>query len=121
VELLAAGALRPGEPLIAIYKRERYATELLPDGRARGIAGGPDGTLSMVARQVTGAPVNGWRFWGVEREGRLVKLAQIRDELARRGLTPARVEAEGDLPVIRVPAGTPPITPETVRRALDED
>jgi hypothetical protein len=42
-------------------------------------------------------------------------------ELARRGLTPARVEAEGDLPVIRVPAGTAPITPEMVRRALDED
>ena len=34
---------------------------------------------------------------------------------------PARVEAEGDLPVIRVPAGAPPITPEMVRRALDED
>ena len=42
-------------------------------------------------------------------------------ELARRGLTPARVEVEGDLPVIRVPAGTAPITPEMVRRALDDD
>jgi hypothetical protein len=42
-------------------------------------------------------------------------------ELARRGLTPARVEAADGLPVIRVPSGTPPITPETVRRALDED
>jgi hypothetical protein len=42
-------------------------------------------------------------------------------ELARRGLTPARIETEGDLPVIRVPAGTPPITPEMVRRALKED
>jgi hypothetical protein len=42
-------------------------------------------------------------------------------ELARRGLTPARIEAEGVLPVIRVPAGTPPITPEMVRRALDEE
>jgi hypothetical protein len=41
-------------------------------------------------------------------------------DLARRGLTPARVEADGDLPVIRVPAGTPPITPEMVRRALDD-
>jgi uncharacterized protein len=29
-------------------------------------------------------------------------------ELARRGLTPARVEADDGLPVIRVPAGTPP-------------
>ncbi|MCE3274993.1 MAG: hypothetical protein K0R13_848 [Propionibacteriaceae bacterium] len=42
-------------------------------------------------------------------------------ELARRGLTPARIEAEGDLPVIRVPAGTPAITPEMVRRELDEE
>jgi hypothetical protein len=39
----------------------------------------------------------------------------------RRGLTPARVEADDALPVIRVPTGTPPITPEMVRRALDED
>jgi hypothetical protein len=48
-------------------------------------------------------------------------LGWVISELARRGLTPARIEAEGDLPVIRVPAGTPPITPEMVRRALDEE
>ena len=48
-------------------------------------------------------------------------LGSVISDLARRGLTPARVEAEGDLPVIRVPAGTPAITPEMVRRALDED
>ena len=48
-------------------------------------------------------------------------LGAVVSELARRGLSPARVEAEGDLPVIRVPAGTPVITPEMVRRALDED
>jgi hypothetical protein len=48
-------------------------------------------------------------------------LGSVISELARRALTPARIEAEGDLPVIRVPAGTPPITPQMVRRALDED
>jgi hypothetical protein len=48
-------------------------------------------------------------------------LGSVISELARRGLTPARVETEGDLPVIRVPAGTQPITAEMVRRALDED
>lgn len=48
-------------------------------------------------------------------------LGSVISELARRGLTPARVEADGGLPVIRVPTGTPPITPEMVRRALDED
>ncbi|MGN6372224.1 MAG: antitoxin [Solirubrobacteraceae bacterium] len=48
-------------------------------------------------------------------------LGSVISELARRGLTPARVEVDGGLPVICVPAGTPPITPEMVRRALDED
>jgi hypothetical protein len=48
-------------------------------------------------------------------------LGSVVSELARRGLTPARVEAAGDLPTIRVPVGSPAITPEMVRRALDED
>lgn len=48
-------------------------------------------------------------------------LGSVISEYARRGLTPAQIEADGDLPVIRVPAGTPPITPQMVRRALDED
>jgi hypothetical protein len=47
-------------------------------------------------------------------------LGSVISELARRGLTPARVEVDGELPVIRVPSGTPPITPEIVRQALDE-
>jgi hypothetical protein len=47
-------------------------------------------------------------------------LGSVISELARRGLTPARVEVDGDLPVIRVPAGTAAITPEMVRRALDD-
>lgn len=48
-------------------------------------------------------------------------LGSVISELARRGLTPARVEVDGGLPVIRVPAGTSPITPGMVRRALDEN
>lgn len=48
-------------------------------------------------------------------------LGSVVSELARRGLTPAAVSVGGDLPVISVPAGSPPITPEMVRRALDED
>jgi len=48
-------------------------------------------------------------------------LGSVISELARRGLTPARVETVDGLPVIRVPAGTPPITPDMVRRALEED
>lgn len=48
-------------------------------------------------------------------------LGSVISELARRGLTPAQVETDDGLPVIRVPSGTAPITPEMVRRALDED
>jgi hypothetical protein len=48
-------------------------------------------------------------------------LGSVVSELARRGLTPALVASDAGIPVIRVPAGTPPITPEMVRRALDED
>lgn len=48
-------------------------------------------------------------------------LGSVISELARRGLTPAQVQTESELPIVRVPAGTPPITPELVRRALDED
>ena len=48
-------------------------------------------------------------------------LGAVISDLARRGLTPSKVDADGVLPVIRVPAGTAPISPEMVRRALDED
>ena len=48
-------------------------------------------------------------------------LGSVISQLARRGLTPAQVVSDSGLPVIRVPAGTPPITSEMVRRALDED
>lgn len=48
-------------------------------------------------------------------------LGSVISELARRGLTPARVDSDGGLPVIRVPADSPPITPGMVARALDED
>lgn len=52
-------------------------------------------------------------------EGR--SMGSVISELARRGLTPAQVEFDGSLPVIRLPAGSPPITPDMVKRALDED
>jgi hypothetical protein len=47
-------------------------------------------------------------------------LGSVISTLARQGLTPARVETDDGLPVIRVPAGTAAITPEMVKRALDE-
>ena len=48
-------------------------------------------------------------------------IGAVVSDLARRGLMPARVERQHGRPVIRPPAGAPPMTPEMVRRALDED
>lgn len=48
-------------------------------------------------------------------------LGSVISELARRGLAPARIAVEGELPVIRVPVGAAPITPQMVRRAMEED
>ena len=50
-----------------------------------------------------------------------LSIGTVVSDLARRGLAPARVEREHGRPVVRSPAGAPPITPEMVRRALDED
>ena len=47
-------------------------------------------------------------------------LGVVVSDLARRGLTPAHMAAEGVFPVILVPTGTPAISPEMVQRALDE-
>jgi Arc/MetJ family transcription regulator len=52
-------------------------------------------------------------------EGR--SIGSVVSDLIREGLTPTKVDSENGFPVIRVPAGSPPITPEMVRRAIDED
>jgi hypothetical protein len=48
-------------------------------------------------------------------------IGAVISELARRGLTPARIDAGGRFPVVLSPPDAPAITPEMVRRALDED
>jgi len=48
-------------------------------------------------------------------------IGEVISELARRGLAPTPQEAtEEGFPVFAVSAGAKPITPEMVRRALDE-
>lgn len=48
-------------------------------------------------------------------------LGAVISDLARRGLAPSRIESGGRFPVITSPSDAPPITPEMVRRGLDED
>ena len=54
-----------------------------------------------------------------QHEGR--SLGSVISDLVRKGLTPAKIDSEDGLPVIGGPAGSTPITPEMVARALDED
>lgn len=52
-------------------------------------------------------------------EGR--SLGQVVTRLARRGLAPpVRSGGEGGFPTFAVPPGSPPLTPDAVRRALDD-
>ncbi len=49
-------------------------------------------------------------------------LGEVLSELARRGLQPrARRTPKTDFPTFQVPADAPPITPEMVQAALEED
>lgn len=49
-------------------------------------------------------------------------LGRMVSELMRRGLAPRnRTEYRAEFPVFRVKEGSPPLTPEMVERALDEE
>jgi hypothetical protein len=53
-------------------------------------------------------------------EGRTV--GEVVSDLARKGLRPSSLRRQGrsGLPVFDVPKGTPPLTPEMVREALED-
>jgi hypothetical protein len=88
-ELLEAGALTAGETLFVRHRDSELQTVLLPDGRARGLNGNADKSVSMVAKDAIGRNINGWDFWSVERNGKLARLAKIRaDYLKSLGTTP---------------------------------
>jgi hypothetical protein len=51
-------------------------------------------------------------------------IGRILSRLARRGLAPARVPGRRrrrGFPVVALPDDSPPVTPDTVRRALEEE
>jgi len=50
-------------------------------------------------------------------------LGRVLSRLARRGLVPARKPSRrrGGFPVVALPPDSPPVTSETVRRALDDE
>jgi hypothetical protein len=48
-------------------------------------------------------------------------LGRVISELARHGLAPRKEASRRGFPVFRVSAGAPPLTPEAVARARDEE
>jgi modification methylase len=76
--LLERGLLAPGETLCD--PRRRYAARVRADGSL--IAEGTVGSIHRVGAEVQGlSACNGWTFWCVERQGRLVPIDVLRQQL----------------------------------------
>jgi hypothetical protein len=86
-DLLDAGLLLPGDGLYPARKALRKArAKLQPDGRLE-FNGEVYGSLSASAVAVSGNKAEpGWNFWAVERDGNLISLYELREQLrASRG------------------------------------
>jgi modification methylase len=73
--LVERGLLRPGEVLVDAGRR--FAARVRADGSL--ISADHRGSIHAVGALVQGAPAcNGWAFWHVERQGRLVLIDELR-------------------------------------------
>lgn len=83
-DLLKKGLVRQGESLVLQYKGAEYHAKVLDDGRiqlqeeqARTFS-----SVSSAAQAAKGVKADdGWHSWQVERDGRLIKIATLRDRL----------------------------------------
>src|SRR5437868_3064866 len=76
--LVERGLLAPGEVLVDANRR--WSARVRADGSL--ISAEHRGSIHAVAAQVQGAPAcNGWAFWHVERQGRLVLIDSLRQQL----------------------------------------
>ena len=83
--LVERGLLAPGEVLVDAHRQ--WSARVRADGSL--ISAEHRGSIHSVAAQVQGAPAcNGWAFWHVERQGRLVLIDSLRQQL-RSELVPA--------------------------------
>ena len=80
--LVERGLLRPGEVLVDAGRR--FAARVRADGSL--ISAEHRGSIHFVGAQVQGAPAcNGWAFWHVERQGRLVLIDELRQQVRGEG------------------------------------
>jgi modification methylase len=76
--LVERGLLTPGEVLVDAGRR--FAARVRADGTV--ISAEHRGSIHLVGAQVQGAPAcNGWAFWHVERQGRLVLIDELRQRM----------------------------------------
>lgn len=76
--LVERGLLRPGEVLVDAGRR--FAARVRADGSV--ISAEHRGSIHFVGAQVQGAPAcNGWAFWHVERQGQLVAIDRLRQQV----------------------------------------
>lgn len=84
-DLIEAGLLSPGTVLRPVRPGSEGAAIVLKDGRLR-IGDEVFSTLSPAAKLVSGKSAeSGWEFWAVERDGGLITLYELRNQL-RSGL-----------------------------------
>jgi modification methylase len=78
--LVERGLIKPGT---ALHDRQRRVRAIVgADGTV--LAGETRGSIHQVGAAVQNTPsCNGWMFWHVERDGKLVPLDSLRQELAR--------------------------------------
>jgi modification methylase len=76
--LVERGLLKPGEVLVDAGRR--FAARVRADGSL--ISAEHRGSIHFVGARVQGAPAcNGWAFWHVERQGRLVLIDELRQQV----------------------------------------
>lgn len=81
-DLLDAGLLHPGVELRPLRKTLGDARATLGPGGRLDVNGDVHGSLSAAAVAVSGNKAEpGWEFWAVERDGQLVSLYKLREEL----------------------------------------
>lgn len=83
-DLIDAGLLSAGEELLSTRRRVGSRATVLADGTIQ-LVGTTYTSLSTAAKAASGSTSEpGWEFWSVKRDGGVVRLFQLREELRRR-------------------------------------
>ena len=80
-DLVSHGIVPAGSTVVATHKGRRYSATVTPEGSGRlKVPGRPTGSLSAMAKHITGYESNGWRFWKFPQGSNEVPLITLRDD-----------------------------------------